>query len=134
MKNYAAAGRCLEARRGSKNIDMTSQCFLLKRFEGNDADIQRYTGLSSYPVLICLYRDLEPLLCYLRLCHSDIKSTSTQIFKPRARVLQPIDEVFLALVRLQLGLLEQHLAHRFNIHCYSMPYLCNLAQVSEPAT
>lgn len=103
---------------------LTSQRFLLKRFEGSDADIQFYTGLSSYPVLMCLYRYLEPLLCYLRLCRSDIKSTSTQTFKPRARVLQPIDELFLVLVRLRLGLLEQDLAHRFDIGIATVSRIC----------
>ena len=90
-----------------------SQRFCLKQFEGSDSDIQFYTGLPSYPVFMCLYRYLEPLLCHLRLC--DVKNTSTQTFKPRARALQPIDELFLVLIRLRLGLLEQDLAHQFNI-------------------
>jgi len=59
---------------------LLSQRFCLKRFEGSDLDIQFYTGLPSYPVFMCLYRYLEPLLCHLRLCRSDIKSTSTQTF------------------------------------------------------
>ena len=103
---------------------LMSQCFLLKRFEGSDSDIQFYTGLSSYPVLMCLYRYIEPLLCYLRLCRSDIKNTSTQTFKPRARALQPIDELFLVLVRLRLGLLERDLAHRFNIGIATVSRIC----------
>ena len=63
---------------------LLSQLFCLKRFEGSDSDIQFYTGFPSYPVFMCLYRYLEPLLCHLRLCRSDVKSTSTQTFKPRA--------------------------------------------------
>ena len=46
---------------------LESQRFLLRRFQGSDKDIQFYTGLPSYSVLMCLYRFLEPLLCYLRL-------------------------------------------------------------------
>ena len=103
---------------------LMSQRFLLKRFEGSDSDIRFYTGLSSYPVLMCLYRYIKPLLCYLRLCRSDIKNTSTQTFKPRARALQPIDELFLVLVRLRLGLLEQDLAHRFNIGIATVSRIC----------
>ena len=89
---------------------LSTQHFFLKRFEGSDSDIQFYTGLSSYPVFMCLYRYLEPLLCHLHLCRCDIKSTSTQTFKSRTRALQPIDELFLVLIRLRLGLLEQDLA------------------------
>ena len=43
---------------------------------------------------MCLYRYLEPLLYYLRLCHNEIKTTSTSTFKPRARALQLIEEFF----------------------------------------
>ena len=68
---------------------------------------------------MCLYRYLEPLLCHLRLC--DVKSTSTLTFKPRARALQPIDELFLVLIR---GLLEQDLAHRFNIGIATVSRIC----------
>ena len=103
---------------------LLSQRFCLKRFEGSDLDIQFFTGLPSYPVFMCLYRYLEPLLCHLRLCRSDIKSTSTQTFKPRARALQPIDELFLVLIRLRLGLLEQDLAHRFNIGIATVSRIC----------
>ena len=56
--------------------------------------------------------------------YSDIKSTSTQTFKPRTRALQPIDELFLVLIRLQLGLLEQDLAHRFNIGIATVSHIC----------
>ena len=103
---------------------LLSQRFCLKRFEGSDLDIQFYTGLPSYPVFMCLYRYLEPLLCHLRLCRSGIKSTSTQTDKPRARALQPIDELFLVLIRLRLGLLEQDLAHQFNIGIATVSRIC----------
>ena len=75
-------------------------------------------------MFMCLYRYLEPPLCHLRLCRSDIKNTSTQTFKPRARALQPIDELFLVLIRLRLGLLEQDLAHRFNIGIATVSRIC----------
>ena len=100
------------------------QRFCLKRFEASNSDIQFYTGLPSYPVFMCLNRYLEPLLCYLRLCHSDIKNTSTQTFKPRARALQSIDKLFLVLIRLRLGLLEQDLAHRFSIGIATVSCIC----------
>ena len=91
---------------------LRSQRFFLQRFEGSDHDIKFYTGLPSYPVFMCLYRYIEPLLNHLRLCRPDVKSVSVQTHKPRARALQPIDELFLVLVRLRLSLLEQDLQYR----------------------
>jgi len=73
---------------------------------------------------LCLYRYLEPLLCHLCLCQCDIKSTSTHTFKPRTQALQPIDELFLVLIWLRLGLLEQHLAHQFNIGIATVSRIC----------
>ena len=92
---------------------LSTQRFFLKRFEGSDSDIQFYTGLSSYPhtLCLCVYIDSwNPYYCHLRLCRCDIKSTSTPTFKSRTRALQPIDELYLVLIRLRLGLLEQDLA------------------------
>ena len=103
---------------------LQSQRFLLRRFQGSDKDIQFYTGLPSYSVFMCLYRFLEPLLCSLRLCRNELKATSTRSFKPRKRALQPIDQFFLTLVRLRLGLLEQDLAHRFNVSIATISRIC----------
>ena len=104
---------------------LLSQRFCLKRFEV----IWIFSFTPAFHRTLCLcayYRYLEPLLCHLRLCRSDIKSTSTQTFKPscRARALQPIDELFLVLIRLRLGLLEQDLAHRFNIGIATVSGIC----------
>ena len=60
-----------------------------------------------------IYRYIEPLLGQLRLCRADVCVHSKRSYKPVPRALQPIDELFLVLVRLRLGLLEQDLAHRF---------------------
>ena len=105
---------------------LQSERFLLQRFQGSDKDIQFYTGLPSYSTFMCLYRFLEPLLCYLCLClcRNEVKNTPTRLFKPRARALQPIDELFLTLVRLRLSSLEQDLAHRFNISIATVSRIC----------
>ena len=85
--------------------------FGVKRFQGSDADINFYTGLPTFGVFMCIYRYIEPLLCQLRLCRVDVCVHSKRSYKPVPRALQPIDELFLVLVRLRLGLLEQDLAH-----------------------
>lgn len=88
--------------------------FGLQRFQGSDDDIQFYTGLPSYNILQCLYRYLEPLLPYLRYRPNNLETPTRQLLN-RQRLLQPIDELFLILVRLRLNLLEKDLGHRF--HC-----------------
>ena len=103
---------------------LQSERFLLQLFQGSDKDIQFYTGLPSYSAFMCLYRFLEPLLCYLCLCRNEVTNTPTRLFKPRAQALQPIDELFLTLVRLRLSLLEQDLAHRFNISIATVSRIC----------
>ena len=40
--------------------------------------------------------------------------------RPNIRAMQLIDEFFLFLVRIKLGLFEQDLAHRFNLHISSV--------------
>ena len=87
--------------------------FGVKRFQGSNADINFYTGLPTFGVFMCIYRYIEPLLGQLRLCRTDVCVHSKRSYKPVPRALQPIDELFLVLVRLRLGLLEQDLAHRF---------------------
>ena len=63
---------------------------------------------------MCIYRYIEPLLGQLRLCRADVCVHSKRSYKPVPRALQPIDELFLVLVRLRLGLLEQDLVLFFS--------------------
>lgn len=51
---------------------------------------------------------------------SYVYSLSSQQSKPSARNMLLIDELFLFLVRIRLGLYEQDLAHRFNISISSV--------------
>ena len=95
--------------------------FGVHKFEGNDDNIRFYTGLPSYDILLCLYRYLEPLLSYRPSKHEQ----PTHQLLNRQRLLQPIDELFMVLVRLRLNLLEKDLSHRFN---------CSLSTVSPVCT
>ena len=91
--------------------------FGLRRFQGSDDDIRFYTGLPSYNILLCLYRYLEPLLPYLRYRPNNLEEPTRQLLN-RQRLLQPVDELFLILVRLRLNLLEKYLGHRFSCSSY----------------
>ena len=97
--------------------------FGLQRFQGSNDDILFYTGLPTYDILLCLYRYLEPLLPYLRYRPSKHSNPTHQLLS-RQRLLQPIDELFLVLVRLRLDLLEDDLAHRFNASTSTVSRIC----------
>ena len=97
--------------------------FGLQRFQGSDDDVQFYTGLPSYNILQCLYRYLEPLLPYLRYRPNNLEQPTRQLLN-RQRLLQPIDELFLILVRLRLNLLEKDLGHRFQCSVSTVSRIC----------
>ena len=93
--------------------------------EYDDKMIQFYTGFSSYKLLKTCFHFLGPAVENLNywgqgkdvetnndaLDGSDKNSRS----KGRHRTLCPIDEFFLVMIRLRLGLLEKDLAYRFGI-------------------
>ncbi|XP_039869404.1 uncharacterized protein LOC120722458 isoform X2 [Simochromis diagramma] len=96
--------------------------FGLQRFAGSDTDIQFYTRFPSYDHLMAFWVLIEPCI-YETIRASRAKSaanTDEEVLTPaRAQtrqLLQPIDEFFLFLVFLSVGLKERDLAHRFNIH------------------
>ena len=94
--------------------------FGVKRFQCSDKDFRFYTGLHvpTYNIFLCLFNFIAPLLSHLYIIRSDTKHDHTSTprpYKPIPRALQPIDELFMVLVRLRLVLLEQDLSHRFMI-------------------
>ena len=101
--------------------------FGLRRFMGSDDDIRFYTGLPTYNILLCLFNFIVPMLSHLHLLRTDRKRTTiptTHTHTPRPRALQPIDELFLVLMRLRLASLEQDLAHRFDISISTVSRIC----------
>ena len=101
--------------------------FGLRRFMGSDNDIRFYTGLPTYKILLCLFNFIAPLLSHLHLLRTDRKHTTmptTHAHTPRPRALQPIDELFMVLVRLRLASPEQDLAHRFDISMSTVSRIC----------
>ena len=81
------------------------EVFGIQRFSSSDSDVSFYTAYF-----------IEPLLGQL---NYRPESESYNI-RGRHRSLPPIDEFFMVLVRLCLGLLEGDLAHRFNLSISSV--------------
>ncbi|KAL4008195.1 hypothetical protein ACER0C_002047 [Sarotherodon galilaeus] len=92
----------------------------LQRFATSPDDIRDYTRFPSYNHLMAFWVLIEPCI-YKMIRASRAKSAATtdeEVLTPAhtQTLLQPIDEFFLFLVFLSVGLKERDLAHRFNIH------------------
>lgn len=90
--------------------------FSLQRFQGSDEDIKFWTGFFSYDTFITFYRNLmEPNIGRMKYWGSDNSKDDASAKRGPKRRLQPIDEVFLTLVKLKRGSANADLAERFKI-------------------
>ena len=90
--------------------------FGLERFSTNYDLIEFYTGFCSYKHLTIFYNFAKPSAEKRAYCYASGVLDS----HPNSRVMLLIDELFLLLFRMKLGLFEQDLAQRFNIHISSV--------------
>lgn len=88
--------------------------FGLERFSTDNDSIKFYTGFPSYHHLVTFYEFVKPCAETMQYCYTN--STSSPFTRPGGRTMALIDELFLFLVRIRLGLFQQDLAHRFNVH------------------
>lgn len=94
--------------------------FGVKRFMASDSDIRFFTGLPDYNTFLALYNYVKPrpgfrLNYYNSASTNASKHPSYIVSRGRPRDLCDIDELFLTMTRLRLGLLERDLADRFKI-------------------
>lgn len=94
--------------------------FCLDRFKGSNEDFMFYTGLPDYEHFVALMKYIHPdddtnLGC---------RNPKNLYSRGRKRKLGKDDQLFLALVRLRLGLFEQDLAHRFTISQATVSRTC----------
>lgn len=94
------------------NTEVALYKFGLERFSSNDNDIKFYTGFPTYKHLVLFFEFVQPSAENMTYCYASGLLES----RPACRSLPIIDELFLFLVRLRVGALEQHLAHLFNLH------------------
>ncbi|XP_030577988.1 uncharacterized protein LOC115774735 [Archocentrus centrarchus] len=124
MSASAAEDLCKEVEDLRKEIQelRVQREFGLQRFAGSDTDIRFYTRFPSYDHLMAFWFLIEPCI-YKMVRVSRAKSAAkrneevvTPARSSTRQLLQPIDEFFLFLVFLSVGLKERDLAHRLNIH------------------
>ncbi|CAM4537219.1 unnamed protein product [Leuciscus chuanchicus] len=96
--------------------------FGLQRFAHSDDDIRFYTRFPSYHNLMLFWRLVEPSVHKMvrasrAKAAEKLNEAVTSVHPTHTRQsLQPIDELVLFLMYLSVGLKEQDLANRFNIH------------------
>ena len=103
-----------EAKIGALQIQVDISRFGLQRFQADDNSTKFYTGFPSYNHLLKLYGLLEPSAERMTYIYS--AGMNVQESRPSARTMVLINEFFLLLVRVRVGLFPKDLAHRFNIH------------------
>ncbi|XP_018972001.1 uncharacterized protein LOC109103116 [Cyprinus carpio] len=95
------------------------QRFCLGRFAASDDDIRFYTRFATYNHLMAFWRLIEPvshnMFRVTRVRTATVSEAGASGSTSR-QSMQPIDEFFLFMVHLSVGLTERDLAHRFNIY------------------
>ena len=84
----------------------------MERFGTDNDSIKFYTGFPSYAHIQFFFQFVQPSAEMMTYCHASGGRES----RPASGNVLLLDEVFMFLVCLKLGLFEQDLAHRFLIH------------------
>lgn len=100
------------------------QTFALQRFCGSDDDIRFYTRFASYHHLLAFWKWIEPATDHVH--DETISAAGTALQHSRQSChLALIDEFFLFLMYLSLGLTEHDLGERFSIHHCTVSHIIN---------
>ena len=115
---------------------LISNQFGIEKFKESDADINFYTGFPKYETLWSCYIFLNPGENGENIVYVTASNSSSEFqLQPslisdetpkqgRKRKLSTLNEFFMVLVRLRLGLFEQDLAHRFGVHKSTVNRIC----------
>ena len=112
-------------------INLLRDQFGKAKFKDSDSDINFYTGFPNYQILVTYYNFLNPgengeNIVYNTSANDNLtfptpnsNNQENPGNKPgRRRKLSSLDEFFMVLVRMRLGLFELDLAHRFGSSCF----------------
>jgi hypothetical protein len=86
--------------------------FGCERFAGDDETIKFYTGFPSYQHFITFFEFVKPSAQTMTYCYASNMSVS----RPGSKKMVLVDELFMFLVRIRLGLLQQDCCYRFNVN------------------
>lgn len=83
--------------------------FRVENISHNNTLVKFYTGFISFEFLLAFFQFLGPAVHKLRYWGTEIKD------QKRKKKLDPLNQLFLTLVKLRLNLRERDLAHRFGL-------------------
>lgn len=104
-----------------------SSKFCLERFSASDEDIRFFTRFASHAHLMAFWKQIEPAthkIVQVTRARS-VSKTDPVPHTANATILQPIDEFFLFMNYLSLGLMQKDLAHRFRVHQSTVSRIIN---------
>ncbi|XP_056337352.1 uncharacterized protein si:dkey-60a16.1 [Danio aesculapii] len=109
-----------------EEISLSSR-FCLERFAASDDDIRFYTRFATHAHLMAFWRLVEPAAGkVVTMSRAQAAANTDDLFDTAgAMSLQPIDEFFLFMTYLSLGLMQRDLAHRFRIHQSAVSRIIN---------
>jgi len=90
--------------------------FGVERFSTDDSLIKFYTGFPTYKHFTYFFEFARPSAENMTYCYA----SGVLENRPSTRAIQLIDELFMFLVRIKLGLFIQDLAFRFHLHISSV--------------
>lgn len=106
----------LETECTSLRSQLTDHTFCIELFAKSDQDVAYYTGFPSYKMMMTFWRYLGEKVNHLTLWRGQETNLSgTPSCTVSERKLRPIDEMFLCLMHLYLGLQIRDIAFCFNI-------------------
>ncbi|XP_058493877.1 uncharacterized protein LOC131465320 [Solea solea] len=119
-------GETATLRKRVEEISVSSR-FGLQRFAASDDDIWFYTRFLSYNHLMAFWRHIEPETSHIVYVTSARSNGQTYEvpYTAGATSLQPIDEFFLFMNYMSLGLMLKDLSHRFKIHPSTVSRIIN---------
>ena len=117
-----------EKKRLITQLQSKKQVFGIESIAGNDSLVQFYTGFKSYEQLLAFYEFLGPVVNHLRYWGTEENATRKRKLK-----LNPLNQLFLVLVKLRLNLRERDIAYRFGVSTstvskYFITWICFLYQ------
>ena len=86
--------------------------FGIQRFSTDDAKIKFYTGFPSYLAFVTFFTWIQPSASSMKSVY--YRASESVSLAGRKRNMLLIDELFMFLTRLRLGLFEEDLADRFD--------------------
>ena len=98
--------------------------FRIEQIANDNKLVHFYTGFEDYEKLIICYKFLGPCVSQLSYWKKGVGERDLLETRGAPRLLTPLNEFFLVLCRMRLGLLEQDLAFRFGISQPTVSRIC----------